>query len=152
MAKHYTKRQARFQIEFRPSEQATAHGGQFAVNALFEQFGLWQKLKAAPGLDGRKHKGNGYDPEVYAGQVLFCLTSGGVSLEDAERLDEDASVKEILGIEKFADQTALGQWLRQAGAAGGVEDLQRINREFVQWILAQGPRQRYIPPNRHCRS
>jgi hypothetical protein len=143
MSKHYTRKQARFQIEFRPSEQATAHGGQLAVNTLFEQFGLWQKLKAASGLDGRKHKGKGYDPEVYAGQVLFCLTSGGVSLADAERLDEDASVKEILGIEKFADQTALGQWLRQAGAAGGVEALQRINREFVKWILARAPRQRY---------
>src|ERR1700691_3640079 len=102
MAKHYSKKPARFQIEFRPSEQATAHGGQLAVNALFEQFGLWPKLKAASGLDGRTHKGKGYDPEVYAAQVLFCLTSGGVSLADAERLDEDASVKELLGIGKFA--------------------------------------------------
>jgi hypothetical protein len=144
MAKHYSKKQARFHIEFRPSQQATAHGGQLAVNAVLEQFGLWQKLKAAPGLDGRKHKGKGYDPEVYAGQVLFCLISGGVSLADAERLDEYASVKEILGIEKFADQTAPGQWLRQAGTAGGVEELRRINREFGQRILAQASPARYL--------
>ena len=31
---------------------------------------------------------------VYAAQTLFCLTCGGVILADAERLDEDASVKE----------------------------------------------------------
>jgi hypothetical protein len=119
MAKHYTKKEARLQIEFRPSEQATAHGGQLAVNALFNQFGLWQRIPQAPALEVGPHKGKGHDPVVYAAQTLFCLTSGGVSLADAERWDEDASVKDRLGLEKCPDQTALGQWLRQAGASGG---------------------------------
>lgn len=118
MAKHYTKKEPRFQIEFRPSEQPTAHGGQLAVNALFQQFGLWQRIQQAPALEVRWHKGKGYDPVVYAAQTLFCLTSGGVSVADAERLDEDASVKALLGLKKCPDQSALGQWLRQAGAAG----------------------------------
>jgi len=148
MAKHITKKEARFQIEFRPSEQASAHGGQLAVNALFEQFGLWQRIKESAALEVRQHKGKGYDPVVYAAQTLFCWTSGGVSLADAERLDEDASLKEMLGLEKCPDQTALGQWLRQAGANGGVEALQPINREFTGWILAQAPKERHLHSGR----
>jgi len=144
MAKHYTKKESRFQVEFRPSEQATAHGGQLAVNALFEQFGLWRRVQQAPALEVRQHKGKGYDPVVYVAQTLFCLTSGGVSLADAERLDEDDSVKALLGLKKCPDQSALGQWLRQAGAAGGVEALRQINRELVAWTLARAPKERYL--------
>jgi hypothetical protein len=80
--------------------------------------------------------------------TLFCLTSGGVSLADAERLDEDDWVKALLGLQKCPDQSALGQWLRQAGAAGGVEALRQINREFVAWILAQAPKERYLHSGR----
>jgi len=71
---------------------------------------------------------------LYAAQAFFCLTCGKVSLADAERLDEDASVKELLGLQKCPDQSALGQWLRQAGAAGGVEAL-RQNQPGVCRLL-----------------
>ena len=57
MAKYYTKKEARFQVEFRRSEQASAQGGQLAVNALFEQFGLWRPIKQAPALEARQHQG-----------------------------------------------------------------------------------------------
>jgi hypothetical protein len=69
----------------------------------------------------RQRQDNGYDPVIYAAQTLFCLTNGRVSLADAERLDEDTSFKELLGLKKCPDKSALGQWLRQARAAGGVE-------------------------------
>jgi hypothetical protein len=39
MAKHFTKKESRFQIEFRPTAQATAHGGSLAVHALGNQLG-----------------------------------------------------------------------------------------------------------------
>ncbi len=75
MAKHSSKNSPRFQIEFRPSEQASAHGGQLAVHTLLEQFGLWEKIRQAAGLEVRTHQGEGYDPEIYVGQVVFCLIS-----------------------------------------------------------------------------
>jgi hypothetical protein len=40
-----------FQIEFRPSEHATAYGGQLAVSALFQYFCLWQRIKQARFLE-----------------------------------------------------------------------------------------------------
>jgi hypothetical protein len=66
------------------------------ANVLFEPFGLWKRIREANAPEVRQPKGKGYDPVVYTAQTLFCLTGGGVSLADAERLDEDASVKDLL--------------------------------------------------------
>ena len=51
-----------------------------------------------------------------------------MSLADAERLNEDTALKALLGIEAFADQTTLGEWLREVGEPGW-EAVRRINRE-----------------------
>ena len=56
MAAHYTKKDARFQVEFRSSDRATAHGGQLALNALWKHFGLWERVKRARAL-GANAKG-----------------------------------------------------------------------------------------------
>jgi len=84
MSKHYTKKDRKIYIEFRPSTQATAHGGQMAINAVAGEFGLWQWVRNEPRLDPRTHKGKGFDPIVYVTALLFSFTSGGDSLADAE--------------------------------------------------------------------
>jgi hypothetical protein len=66
--------------------------------------------------------------------LLSCLTSGGLSLAAAERLNEAVPLKAMLGIERFADQTSPGEYLRQARPLG-VAAARRIGREFVAWIL-----------------
>jgi hypothetical protein len=59
------------------------------VEALCQQFGLWDKLRQIPGLDCRKRKTQGYSAELMVAQLLYSLTSGGGSLADAERLNEE---------------------------------------------------------------
>ena len=98
MSKYYTKRDRRIDIEFHPSSRATAHGGQMAINAVAGEFGLWQRVREEPALDPRTHKGKGYDPVVY----VTALTSGGDSLADAERLEDDESLKLLLRVKKVA--------------------------------------------------
>ena len=78
------------------------------IAALLEQFGLRERIRGERALDPRTHRGKGFAPEVYVTQLLYCFTSGGVSLADAERLNEDGPLKEFLGIGKFPDQTAVG--------------------------------------------
>ena len=48
-------------------------------------------------------------------KLVLCFTGGGVSLAGAEWLDEDTGLKALLGIAAFADQTTLGEWLREVG-------------------------------------
>jgi hypothetical protein len=142
MARHYTKKQTGMDLRLLSSEKASAHGGQLAVEALFQEFGLWEKVRQLKALDKRKHLGKGYDPVVYVAQVLFCLCSGGRSLADAQRLDEDQALKSLLGIEKFPDQTALGEWLRGLEAEGG-QALRDLGRQFVAWALERTQPGRY---------
>ena len=143
MSKHYTKRERRIDIEFRPSDRATAHGGQFGINGLAHEFGLWKRIEQDPRLDRRRHRGKGYDPCVYVAAFLFSLTSGGDSLADAERLNDDESLKAILGVKRFPDEAALGEWLRHLGPEG-VEALREIVHEFVSWALGEAKSERLL--------
>jgi hypothetical protein len=134
MSRHYTKKERRIDIEFRPSHRATAHGGQFGINGLAHEFGLWDRVKQDTRLDPRTHTGKGFDPCVYVAAFLFSFTSGGDSLADAGRLEDDEALKAILGVTKFPDETALGEWLRNIGEEGA-DALRDIGRAFTQWAL-----------------
>jgi hypothetical protein len=132
----YTKRKSKLHIQLTNSNQATAHGGQVLVDALCRRFGLWQRLHDEPSLDPRKRTGAGFSPGALVAQLLFTLTSGGVSLADAERLGQDAVLLKLLGLAKVADQTTLGEWLR-AQTPASVRALLRISAELVAWASQQ---------------
>ena len=108
-----------------------------AVAALLEEFGLAERIECEPALDPRTHRGKGYTPLVYVTQLLHCFSSGGVSLADAERLNQDVPFKAFLGVEKLPDQTSIGEWLRDMGEPGW-QALRRISRDFVQWAPGAG--------------
>jgi hypothetical protein len=83
-----------------------------------EEFGLAERIQRQPALDPRTHRGKGYTPLVYVTQLLHCFTSGGVSLADAERLNQDVPFKAFLVVEKLPDPTSIGEWLRDMGEPG----------------------------------
>jgi hypothetical protein len=134
MSRHFRKTEKIFDLEFRPSAQATAHGGQLAVAGLAKEYGLWEKLKAYPALDPRRDQHKGFDVQVYVAAFVFGFCSGGKSLADSERLDQDQALKDLLGIKRFPDQSALGEWLRHIGAEG-VQALRSLGRDFCAWAL-----------------
>jgi len=136
MKAHHRKRKSQYAFEASGSGKSTAHGGQVLVDALCRRFGLWERLARLPGLDPRKRKGSGYDPEALCAQLVFTLTSGGVSLADAERLGADAVLLEAVGLEKAADQTTLAEWLR-AQTPESIRGLCALNAWFVREALRQ---------------
>ena len=52
-------------MAFLPATQASVHAGQLALQALFGQFGPWEKIRQAPALDPRIQSRKGIDPGVY---------------------------------------------------------------------------------------
>jgi len=84
--RYFTKRNSHFRFQITDNEQVSAHGGQVLLEALCQRFGLWDKLKQCQHFDPRKRKDQGFDPQAIIAQLLFSLTSGGVSLADAERM------------------------------------------------------------------
>jgi len=130
MTAHYRKRKTRYEFELTGNGRTTAHGGQILVDTICRRFRLWERLAQIAGLDPRKRKGSGHDAEALAAQLIFTLTSGGTSLADAERLGADAVLLESVGLEKVADQTTVGEWLR-AQTPTSVQQLCHLNASFV---------------------
>lgn len=131
-----TKRSPRIRFEFVPAQKQSTLGGLPALEALAQQFDLWRKLRALPGLDPRTRTTHGYSPELIVAQLLYCFCSGGASLADAERLNDEPLARQLAHVEKFADQTQLGEWLRKQSDAS-IAALWKLIAEFVQWVIAR---------------
>lgn len=131
-----TKRSPRLRFEFVPAQKQSTLGGLPALEALAQQFELWRKIRALPGLDPRTRTSHGYSPELIVAQFLYSFCSGGASLADAERLNDEPLVRQLARVEKFADQTQLGEWLRKQSDAS-IAALWKLIAEFVQWVIAR---------------
>lgn len=142
MSKHYTLRPGRFTVGFETPDKATVHGGQLAVAAVMEKFGLKQRVKRCAALDPRSDKHKGYDPEIYVAGIIYAMTSGGCTLSEVENLNQDEALKSMLGIKKFPDESSVGEWMRNVGEDGALA-VRKIGREFVKWALDQADPKRY---------
>lgn len=136
MPAFYKKKRTHVDMVLESSETTTAHGGVIAVDALARDFSLWEKLKACEWMDPRTDRSRGFSPEVIVAQLIFTLCSGGTCLADAERLAKDQALGRLLGLERLADESTLGEWLR-AQNQNGLRQLWQIIGEFVSWALAQ---------------
>jgi hypothetical protein len=128
------KRDRPIHIEFVSNKSASPLGGLPAIEALAQQFGLWKRIKAVAGLDPRTRKSRGYGPELIVSQLIYCFCTGGDSLADAEKLKTDPLAKRLAGVQTFADESTLGEWLR-AQNAESVQAIGQITREFIQWVI-----------------
>ena len=131
-----SKRSPRIRFEFVPARKQSTLGGLPALEALAQQFDLRKKIRPLPGLDPRTRTSHGYSPEWIVAQLLYCFCSGGASLADAGRLNDEPLVRQLARVGKFADQTQLGQWLRHQSDAS-LAALWQLIAEFVQWVIAR---------------
>lgn len=136
MSTFHAKGKTRYHVKLGPAETASAHGGQVLVDAFCRRFGLWKKLGQIPGLDPRKRKGAGFTPEAICAQLIFTLTSGGAGLADAERLGRDVALMGLVGMEKGADESTLGEWLR-AQTPESIRGICELNTWFVDEVWAE---------------
>ena len=137
-----TKRSAKIRFEFVPAKKQSILGGLPALEALTQRFGLWQKIRVLPGIDPRVRTSQGYAPELIVAQFLYCFCSGGASLADAERLNQEPLARQLARVEHFADQTQLGEWLRKQSEAS-VAAFWELISEFIQWVIGQADAARW---------
>lgn len=128
------KRSPKLRFQFVPAQKQSTLGGLPALEALAQQFDLWKKIRALPGLDPRPRTSHGYSPELLVAQLLYCFCSGGASLADAERLNDEPLARQLARVEHFADQTQLGEWLRKQNDAS-ITALWQLIGQFIQWVL-----------------
>jgi len=139
----FTKRKSKLHLQITNSDAATAHGGQVLVDSICRRFDLWRQIDLLSSLDPRKRKTAGFSPVSNLAQLLFTFTSGGASLADAERLSQDSVLMQLLGLEKGADETTLGEWLR-AQTPESVQALHQLNAAFVDWSRQEAKPGRWL--------
>jgi hypothetical protein len=130
------KRATRLKLQFVANTDHSVHAGLIAVEAMARRFDLWNKLRQISSLDPRKDRNRGYGPEVIVGQLIYALCSGGGCLSDSEALNDDPLARELFGVGKFADQSQVGQWLREQSEAS-VAALRGLLHQFVAWVWQQ---------------
>ncbi len=138
-----TRKDTRLKLQFVAHTDHSMHAGLVAVEAMARRFGLWDKIRQIRCLDPRKDRKRGYGPEVIAGQLIDALCSGGGCLSDSEALNDDPLAQELFGVEKFADQSQVGEWLREQSQAS-VDALRQLLHEFVAWVWEQTPAGRLL--------
>jgi len=131
-----TKKATRLKLEFVAHTDHSLHAGLVAVEAMARRFDLWHKLRQLACLDPRKDQTRGYGPEVIVGQLIYALCSGGGCLSDSEALNDDPLARELFGVGQFADQSQVGEWLREQSEES-VAALRRLLHEFVRWVWQQ---------------
>ena len=136
------KRSPKIRLEFVATDKHSTLGGLPAIEALCQEFGLREKLRALPGLDVRQRKSHGFGPEVHGAQLLYSLCSGGSSLADAERLNEEPLVRQLARVKAFADQTTLGEWLRKQSPES-LSVFWELIRQFIQWVIGRAEAKRW---------
>jgi hypothetical protein len=100
------------EFEAARADGLASHGGLVAIDALARQFGLWERLEGTGLLDPRRDKKRGHSAGLVCSQIILSLCSGGAGLVDAERLGQYPALLQLLGMDKCADASTLGQWLR----------------------------------------
>ena len=123
----------KLKFSFVPTRKQSVLGGLPVIEALAQEFELWDKLRALRLLDPRQRTGSGFGPDAIVAQLLYSFVVGGASLADAERLEEDPLARRLAGMARFADESTLGEWLR-AQSPEGVRALWDLIREFVVWV------------------
>ncbi|HEY9172679.1 MAG TPA: hypothetical protein VI136_10385 [Verrucomicrobiae bacterium] len=108
----YCQCSPKLRLNFVPAQKQSPLGGLPALEAPAQQFDLWNRVRRLPGLAPRLRTSHGYSPELIVAQILYCCSSGGASLANAERLNDEPLVRQLARVAKFADQTQLGEWLR----------------------------------------
>jgi hypothetical protein len=138
----FQKRSPKIRFEFVAAQKQSTLGGLPALEALAQEFGLWAKVRALPGLDPRTRTTHGYDPDLIVAQLLYSFCSGGASLADAERLNDEPLVRQLARTTRFADQTQLGEWLRKQSDAS-IAAVWQLTGEFVRWVVARAEAARW---------
>lgn len=126
----------RLKLQFVANTDHSIHAGLVVVEAMARRFDLWRKLGKLACLNPRKDKKCGFGPEVIVGQLIYALCSGGGCLSDSEALNDDPLARELFGVGKFADQSQVGEWLREQSGES-VAALRQLLHQFVAWVWQQ---------------
>jgi hypothetical protein len=109
-------------------DMITAHAGLALLGEFAVGLGLKKALNRyvpAPG------SGAGYLASEHVFPLVLMLNGGGRTLEDSREIREDAGLREVLDLGEMPSSDATGDWCRRSGRNGGLDGLEKVNREVL---------------------
>lgn len=103
---------------------------------MLGEFGVGLGLKQM--VDGylpSPGSGAGYLASEHVLPLILMLNGRGRALEDSREIREDAGLREIFGMKRMPSADASADWLRRSGSDGGLEGLEKVNREVLKRAL-----------------
>ena len=110
----------------------TAHAGLALLGEFAVGVGLnkaLDKYLPAPG------SGVGHLASEHVFPLVLMLNGGGRSLEDSREIRDDVGLREVLQLQRMPSSDATGDWLRRSGRNGGLEGLEKVNRQVLKRAL-----------------
>ena len=107
-----TKKETRLKLQFVANTDHSIHAGLVAVEALARRFGSGTSCASAAVWIRAGNGGAVTVRRFIVGQLLYAPCSGGGCLCDSEALNDDPLARELFGVNKFAGQSQVGEWLR----------------------------------------
>lgn len=84
------------------------------MEALARDIGLWERIRKPRFIDPRKEKAGGF-PKSIVVQFVFGFCSGGTSSSDAWLLGTDKALGRLVGMDRWAAESARGGVVACAG-------------------------------------
>jgi hypothetical protein len=117
-----------FKLDF-TRDLITPHAGLALLGEFAVGVGLLQSVDSSLPKPG---SGAGYHPSEYVFPLILMLNGGGRSLEDIRQIRMDEGLREILPLKRIPSSDAVGDWLRNRGANGGLAGLEAVNRNLLK--------------------
>lgn len=87
--------------------------------------------------------GRGFCAINYIKPLSMMLYGGGENIEDVREIREDKTLREAIGHKQVPSASAIGDWLKRMGVAGGIAGLEKVNWEIARRVLKQDKRRGY---------
>jgi len=110
-------------------DMITPHAGLALLGEFAVGLGLFSSVDSSLPKPG---SGAGYHPSEHVFPLILMLNGGGRSLEDIRQIRMDEGLREILPLKRIPSSDAVGDWLRNMGANGGLAGLETVNRTLLK--------------------
>ena len=118
----------------------TSHAGLGLLGEFAMGLGLKEMVdRCLPGPGS----GAGYLASEQVIPLILMLSGGGRTLEDSREIRDDGGLRELLEMKRLPSADACGDWLRRSGNNGGLEGLEKVNRQVLKRRLKREKVQGY---------
>ena len=128
-----------FKLE-RTSEEITPRSGLVIYAEILRALGVKRLVEA---YIPKPLSNRGYEAWKFIEPLLLMIYGGGRHIEDLREIRDDTALRNLIGLKVMPSLSTFGDWLIRMGEQGGVEAMEKLNREVFRKILTKDKNEEY---------